>query len=199
MRALGSPGAGVVVPFDAAAGAALGAAGAAIAAARWVSSTPRSSDPAGPSAGAGLVGVAATCSDGPVPCGVAASTLRGSTATTPSGSVVAWASMATGGGASAPPSSAVSMTAISALLGTVAPSSTRISLSTPAYGEGTSAFTLSVMTSRSGSYFATVSPGCLSHRPTVPSATDSPSWGIVTFAPGRFLPDGAPRPPAGAP
>ena len=85
------------------------------------------------------------------------------------------------------------MTAISALFGTVAPSSTRISFRMPANGEGTSALTLSVMTSRSGSYFSTVSPGCFSHLPIVPSATLSPSWGIVTLAtfavpPGRFVP-----------
>ena len=74
------------------------------------------------------------------------------------------------------------MIAISALFGTVAPSSARISLRTPSNGDGTSALTLSVMTSRSGSYFATESPGCFSHLPIVPSATLSPSWGIVTFA-----------------
>ncbi len=98
-----------------------------------------------------------------------------------------------GESAAARPSSAVSMTAISALLGTVAPSSTRISVRIPANGEGTSALTLSVMTSRSGSYFSTESPGCFSHLPIVPSATLSPSWGIVTLAtfavpPGRFVP-----------
>ena len=82
----------------------------------------------------------------------------------------------------AAPSSAVSMTAISALFGTVAPSSARISLRTPSNGDGTSALTLSVMTSSSGSYLSTWSPGCLSHFPIVPSATLSPSWGIVTFA-----------------
>ena len=38
------------------------------------------------------------------------------------------------------------------------------------------------MTSRSGSYFSTESPGCFSHLPIVPSATLSPSWGIVTLA-----------------
>ena len=80
------------------------------------------------------------------------------------------------------PSSAVSMTAISALFGTVAPSSARISFRTPSNGDGTSALTLSVMTSSSGSYLSTWSPGCLSHLPIVPSATLSPSWGIVTFA-----------------
>src|SRR5213075_3028937 len=38
------------------------------------------------------------------------------------------------------------------------------------------------MTSSRGSYLATVSPGFLSHLPIVPSATLSPSWGIVTLA-----------------
>ena len=74
------------------------------------------------------------------------------------------------------------MIAISASLGTVAPSSARISLRTPSNGDGTSALTLSVMTSSRGSYLATWSPGCLSHFPIVPSATLSPSWGIVTLA-----------------
>ena len=53
------------------------------------------------------------------------------------------------------PSSAVSITAISALFGTVAPSSARISRRTPSNGDGTSALTLSVMTSTSGSYLST--------------------------------------------
>ncbi len=95
--------------------------------------------------------------------------------------------VAAGSLAAPAPSSAVVMTAISALLGTVAPSSTRISVRMPSNGDGTSAFTLSVMTSSSGSYFATLSPGCLSHLPIVPSATLSPSWGIVTLATWRFL------------
>ena len=105
----------------------------------------------------------------------------------------ATAAAAGAGGPPAGASSSVSMIAISALLGTVAPSSARISLSTPANGEGTSAFTLSVITSTSGSYFATVSPGCLSQRPIVPSATLSPSWGIVTLATGSVPPMGAVR------
>jgi len=79
------------------------------------------------------------------------------------------------------------MIAISALFGTVSPSSTRIFVRTPSTGDGTSALTLSVMTSRSGSYFSTASPGCFSHLPIVPSATLSPSWGIVTLATGPFL------------
>ena len=74
------------------------------------------------------------------------------------------------------------MTAISASYGTVSPSATSISRRIPAKGDGTSALTLSVMTSRSGSSLATASPGCLSHLPIVPSATLSPSWGMVTLA-----------------
>ena len=54
--------------------------------------------------------------------------------------------------------------------------------SVPSNGDGTSALTLSVMTSSSGSYLSTWSPGCFSHLPIVPSATLSPSWGIVTLA-----------------
>src|SRR5215212_1849335 len=41
------------------------------------------------------------------------------------------------------------------------------------------------MTSRSGSYLSTWSPGFLSHLPIVPSATLSPSCGIVTLATGE--------------
>src|SRR3972149_2673417 len=48
-------------------------------------------------------------------------------------------------------SPAPSMTAISALLGTVSPSCTRIAVSVPSKGEGTSALTLSGMTSTLGS------------------------------------------------
>ncbi len=101
------------------------------------------------------------------------------------GNMAGAAATCTGAASAAP--SAVSISAISALLGTVAPSSARIFVSVPANGDGTSAFTLSVMTSTIGSYFSTRSPGFLSHRPIVPSATLSPSCGIVTFATGRNL------------
>ena len=57
--------------------------------------------------------------------------------------------------ASPTPSSAVSMTAISALFGTVEPSSARISRRVPSNGDGTSALTLSVITSSRGSYLST--------------------------------------------
>jgi hypothetical protein len=73
------------------------------------------------------------------------------------------------------------MTAISVLFGTVSPSWTRISVSVPSNGDGTSALTLSVITSTIGSYLSTWSPGFLSHLPIVPSATLSPSCGIWTL------------------
>ena len=75
-----------------------------------------------------------------------------------------------------------SISAISIANGTVCPSSTRILRRIPSNGDGTSALTLSVMTSRSGSSLATASPGDFSHLPIVPSATLSPSWGMVTLA-----------------
>src|SRR5690349_10870266 len=161
----------------------------------WVIGTRTSSAPAGnvipalvsaPATGRGADPAAAGVADAAAAWGLA-----GSTSTMPSGSVSGWVCAATGAAAvSAVPSSAVSITAISALLGTVAPSSARISFSTPAYGLGTSAFTLSVITSSSGSYFSTVSPGCFSQRPIVPSATLSPSCGIVTLATGSVPPLG---------
>ena len=50
----------------------------------------------------------------------------------------------------------------------------------PAAGEGISASTLSVEISKSGSSRSTVSPIFLIHRTMVPSAIDSPIWGITT-------------------
>src|SRR5438132_3970616 len=75
-----------------------------------------------------------------------------------------------------------SITAISVPTVTVVPSFTLISFRTPASGAGTSAFTLSVITSTSPSYFLTWSPGCFSHFEMVPSVIDSPSCGILTEA-----------------
>src|SRR4051794_32160652 len=62
----------------------------------------------------------------------------------------------------------------------VSPSATWILASTPLTGEGTSASTLSVETSTSGSSASTWSPSCFSHVRTVPSVTDSPIAGMVT-------------------
>ena len=63
---------------------------------------------------------------------------------------------------------------------TVSPSWTLISTSVPAAGEGISASTLSVEISRIGSSRSTWSPTFFSHFETVPSAMDSPIWGIGT-------------------
>src|SRR5258708_9088188 len=65
---------------------------------------------------------------------------------------------------------------------TVSPSVAAILISLPSKGEGISAFTLSVTTSTRGSSRLTKSPSCLSHLSTVPSVTDSPSCGILTWA-----------------
>jgi hypothetical protein len=79
------------------------------------------------------------------------------------------------------------MVRISVPTGTVAPSSTFNSLITPATGDGISAFTLSVITSASDSYYSMVSPGFFSHLPIVPSVTLSPNWGIVTGVTGIII------------
>src|SRR4051794_31240697 len=140
-----------------------------------VSLHDRSSLPAGPVATAGGWVGAAADSRGAAAVDVGSGVFDAADVDSVAGAVAALA-------ASPAPSSAVSITAISALFGTVAPSSTRISRSVPSNGDGTSALTLSVTTSTRGSYLATWSPGCFSHFPIVPSATLSPSWGIVTLA-----------------
>ena len=74
----------------------------------------------------------------------------------------------------------VSRTATSVCTGTVCPSWTLISARTPAVGAGISASTLSVEISNSGSSRFTGSPTFLSHLLNVPSAIDSPIWGMRT-------------------
>src|SRR3990172_2342296 len=64
---------------------------------------------------------------------------------------------------------------------TVCPSGTTIRSSTPLAGEGISVSTLSVFTSSSGSNSLTDCPSAFSHFETVPSTTDSPSCGMVTW------------------
>jgi hypothetical protein len=78
----------------------------------------------------------------------------------------------------APSPSAITATTV--LMGTVAPGSTRISLSTPEAGAGISASTLSVEISNSGSSRWTRSPTFFIHFVIVPSAIDSPIWGMMT-------------------
>src|SRR5688500_1186025 len=72
------------------------------------------------------------------------------------------------------------MTATTLLTGTVSPSFTRMSVRTPAAGDGISASTLSVEISNSGSSRSTASPTFLIQRTIVPSAIDSPIWGMTT-------------------
>src|SRR5262245_5203949 len=90
------------------------------------------------------------------------------------------AAVAAGAGAEAACSPASPMTATTVLIGTVWPSLTLISVSVPATGEGISASTLSVEISKIGSSRLTVSPTFLSHLVMVPSAMDSPIWGMMT-------------------
>ena len=87
-----------------------------------------------------------------------------------------------GAGSAAGTDPASPMRASTVPTSTVSPSCTRISLSNPAAGDGTSESTLSVETSKRGSFSATWSPTCLNQRVMVPSVTVSPSWGIVISA-----------------
>ena len=64
---------------------------------------------------------------------------------------------------------------------TVSSGPTRMRTSVPEAGDGTSASTLSVDTSTSGSSAVTASPTCFSQSSTVPSVTDSPIAGIVIW------------------
>src|SRR5437588_9840413 len=64
--------------------------------------------------------------------------------------------------------------------GTVCSVSTRISLTRPEAGAGTSLSILSVEMSQIVSSAFTQSPTRLCHATTVPSAIDTPIWGIVT-------------------
>ena len=68
------------------------------------------------------------------------------------------------------------------------PGFTRMRSKRPLAGEGISTSTLSVVTSHTGSSASTQSPGCLRHSTIVPSATETPIWGIRTdYIPRRIL------------
>ena len=84
------------------------------------------------------------------------------------------------GAAPAAAEASVSILATTVWTATVSPSFTRISASTPAAGAGISASTLSVEISKIGSSRFTASPTCLIQRERVPSAMDSPIWGMIT-------------------
>jgi len=102
------------------------------------------------------------------------------------GGAGAAAGVGAGAGAGAPglaaAPSASPITPTTVLIGTVAPASTRISRSTPDAGAGISASTLSVEISNSGSSRCTRSPTFFIHFVMVPSAIDSPIWGMMTSA-----------------
>src|SRR4051794_7734886 len=63
---------------------------------------------------------------------------------------------------------------------TVSPTCTASDATRPLAGDGTSVSTLSVEISTIGSSDSTQSPTRFFHSTTVPSATDTPIWGIVT-------------------
>src|SRR6266571_4250204 len=130
--------------------------------------------------GAGFAGGAAAGAAPPDAAGArwAAADGGGAAAAGPEAAGARWAA-AEGPAAAALPLS-VSMTATSVCTGTVWPSWTLISASTPAVGAGISASTLSVEISNSGSSRFTSSPSFLSHLLKVPSAIDSPIWGMRT-------------------
>src|SRR4051812_8630832 len=75
---------------------------------------------------------------------------------------------------------AVSIRASTVPTSTVMPTSTARSTTRPDAGDGTSVSTLSVLISTIGSSDSTQSPTRFFHSTTVPSATDTPIWGIVT-------------------
>src|SRR4051794_35248125 len=90
-----------------------------------------------------------------------------------------------GGGCSSstcgcPGRSSVSIVASTVPTSTVVPISTSTAVTRPVAGDGTSVSTLSVEISTIGSSASTQSPTRFFHSTTVPSATDTPIWGIVT-------------------
>src|SRR5712692_7840602 len=94
---------------------------------------------------------------------------------------VSGAAVAAGAFFAAPaPSAPTAISASGAPTAIVFPASARILVRVPVAGAGTSASTLSVVTSTSASPSRTGSPGCFSHLATVPSVTDSPISGRVT-------------------
>ncbi len=118
---------------------------------------------------------------GSVADGASASDSGGASSST-SGSASAGGAAAAAAGAAAvvaapSPSSEISASGVPTF--TVWPSSTRMLVTTPPTSAGTSALTLSVTTSNSGSYWATESPTLTSQRSMVPSVTLSPSCGIL--------------------
>ena len=113
-----------------------------------------------------------------------------SVAATPSASVLADAAASarvvggdspeTGVASAIDPPPLVEISASTPPTATVSPSATWSLTIVPATGEGTSASTLSVDISTSVSSASMLSPSCLCHSRTVPSATESPISGMTT-------------------
>src|SRR3954470_10235299 len=103
--------------------------------------------------------------------------------TTGAGSLVDGAGVSPTAAAASPvgrPSPPVSMRAITVPTSTVSSGWTRISTTVPAAGDSTSVSILSVEIAQITSSRSTRSPTALCHSTTVPSATETPIWGIVT-------------------
>ena len=137
---------------------------------------------AGRAAGAGVAeagGGAGAAFGGAGAAGAAAGSGAGADAAG-AGADAAGPSPRLGAAFAAPAAASVSIRATTVCTATVWPSCTRISLSTPAAGAGISASTLSVEISKIGSSRLTDSPTFLIQRESVPSAMDSPIWGMIT-------------------
>src|SRR5207247_11192425 len=80
----------------------------------------------------------------------------------------------------APRRASVASRAITVPTSTVSPTPTMISATRPVAGDSTSVSILSVEIDAMISSAWTQSPTCFFHSTTVPSATDTPIWGIVT-------------------
>src|SRR3954454_13065560 len=79
-----------------------------------------------------------------------------------------------------PGRASVAIRAITVPTSTVSPTSTMISATRPVAGASTSLSILSVEIEAMISSASTQSPTCFFHSTTVPSATETPIWGIVT-------------------
>ena len=84
-------------------------------------------------------------------------------------------------GASSASSPSTAITQITSPTSALLPSSKLMAVITPSAGAGTSIAALSVSTSKRISFFLTSSPTFLYQAATVPSLTDSPIWGMITF------------------
>src|ERR687893_642511 len=118
-----------------------------------------------------------SCSAAVSPCSSPASPGASSAA---SASLVPTASLVPSEECASPGLASVAISASTVPTSTVSPTGTTISCSRPAAGASTSVSILSVEMAAMTSSASTQSPTCFFHSTTVPSATDTPIWGIVT-------------------